>query len=332
LKSKKGYSLVEVVIALTVIIVVSATALTVVLYSISLRHAEINKSEAQNFAENMVECFKAANQDGLTPDEKKEEFFRLVEFAEGATFEQEDPHFPDIYTYTSETKKFIVGVNINYTDSDKTLDLPEVPERVGYSGSWIYDEAPGDKVATAVYEPNVYKINYEGLFGASNMNNPKEYTIETGTFSIAPPSSNADSFIGWYLDRECTTPAPETVAKGSYGEITVYAKWNCDHDHVGTVKVKPLALKEGIMTYNCKNCLNSYEAPIPATKSIKLLSIGNSFSVDATEYLWKLCAFAGVVDLVVGRMHIGGCSLNTHMSNIESGENAYTYQKSTKGC
>ena len=132
LKSKKGYSLVEVIIALSVIVVVSATALTVILYSISLRHAEINKAEAQNFAENVLECFKAANQNGLTAEAKKAEFFRLVEFAEGATFEQADPHFPGIYTYTSETKKFIVGINISYENFNNAADLTvEVIDKKG---------------------------------------------------------------------------------------------------------------------------------------------------------------------------------------------------------
>jgi hypothetical protein len=106
---------------------------------------------------------------------------------------------------------------------------------------------------------------------------------------------------------------------------------NCTHEYALTLEEEPLALLDGIKEYSCPICGDSYTEAIPATKSLKVLAIGNSFSVDATEYLWKLCAFAGVVDLVVGRMHIGGCSLNTHMSNIESGENAYTYQKSTKG-
>ena len=227
------------------------------------------------------------------------------------------------YTITLKVDGDTVG-EVKYTVSDKTLDLPEVPERIGYTGIWSYDEALGDKVATAVYEPTVYKINYEGLFGASNMNNPKEYTIETGTFSIAPPSSNADSFIGWYLDRECTTPAPESVAKGSYGEITVYAKWNCDHEHVGTVKVKPLALKDGIMTYNCKNCLNSYEDVISATKSIKLLAIGNSFSVDALEHIGGILVDLGVEDIVIMNLYIGGCSLDRHWDNMQQDLGAYT--------
>ena len=79
LKSKKGYSLVEVVIALSVIIVVSATALSVILYSITLRHAEINKAEAQNFAENVMECFvTVANDESVPVEQKSNEFERLV--------------------------------------------------------------------------------------------------------------------------------------------------------------------------------------------------------------------------------------------------------------
>ena len=85
IKSKKGYSLVEVIIALSVIVVVSATALTVILYSISLRHAEIHKSEAQNFAENVLECFvTVANDESVPMEQKSNEFERLVKFAEEA--------------------------------------------------------------------------------------------------------------------------------------------------------------------------------------------------------------------------------------------------------
>ena len=104
LKSKKGYSLVEVVIALSVIIVVSATALTVILYSITLRHAEINKSEAQNFAENVLECFNAADD--------TEEFERLVTFSEGVELKP----IPEwgAYTYTSIEKNFVVGITVDF--------------------------------------------------------------------------------------------------------------------------------------------------------------------------------------------------------------------------
>jgi prepilin-type N-terminal cleavage/methylation domain-containing protein len=125
IKSKKGYSLVEVIIALTVIVVVSATALTVILYSISLRHAEINKSQAQNFAENVMECFKAADD--------TEEFERLVKFSEGVELKP-IPEW-DAYTYTSIEKNFIVGITVDFE-----LERPEFSiEILDINGTKVMD-------------------------------------------------------------------------------------------------------------------------------------------------------------------------------------------------
>lgn len=55
---------------------------------------------------------------------------------------------------------------------------------------------------------------------------------------------------------------------------------------------------------------------------MKILSIGNSFSVDATEYLYKMAKAAGV-EIETYNMFIGGCSLETHEKNYLSGEAAY---------
>ena len=60
-------------------------------------------------------------------------------------------------------------------------------------------------------------------------------------------------------------------------------------------------------------------------KSLKVLAIGNSFSVDAMEYLWDICDSAGYDDVVLGNLYIGGCSLDTHWSNMQSGAAAYEY-------
>ncbi len=57
---------------------------------------------------------------------------------------------------------------------------------------------------------------------------------------------------------------------------------------------------------------------------MKILSIGNSFSVDATEYLYKMAQGAGV-ELETHNMYIGGCSLETHEKNYISGEAAYEF-------
>ena len=55
---------------------------------------------------------------------------------------------------------------------------------------------------------------------------------------------------------------------------------------------------------------------------MKLLSIGNSFSQDAQEWLHQI-AVANGVELETTNLMIGGCSLETHWNNMHSGEVAY---------
>ena len=73
--------------------------------------------------------------------------------------------------------------------------------------------------------------------------------------------------------------------------------------------------------------------PVPAAvpESIKILAIGNSFSVDAMEYVYQIARKAGVKTVVLGNLYIGGCDLTTHLSHARSNATAYTYYKNTKG-
>ena len=59
---------------------------------------------------------------------------------------------------------------------------------------------------------------------------------------------------------------------------------------------------------------------------LKILAIGNSFSQDAQAWLHQVLEAAGVENLVVNLM-IGGCTLETHWRNIETGEAAYGYEE-----
>ncbi len=56
---------------------------------------------------------------------------------------------------------------------------------------------------------------------------------------------------------------------------------------------------------------------------MKILCIGNSFSVDATRYLTEIARADGVT-LSVKNLFIGGCSLETHMQNVR--DNAANYR------
>ena len=68
-----------------------------------------------------------------------------------------------------------------------------------------------------------------------------------------------------------------------------------------------------------------------AEKSMYILAIGNSFSWDAMEYLAQILKEMGYTDVFLGNLYIGGCTLQTHASNVESGSAAYEYRTTVNG-
>lgn len=110
---KGGFSVVEAVIALTVVIIVSISALTVVLSSINAKQAAINKSYAQEYANSALESFKNANNHGS--------FVQNLHFAEGATGLSsigDTNSGSKEYTYTSASHAFTAKMTVSYPTSD----------------------------------------------------------------------------------------------------------------------------------------------------------------------------------------------------------------------
>ena len=70
---------------------------------------------------------------------------------------------------------------------------------------------------------------------------------------------------------------------------------------------------------------------VPDNTSISILAIGNSFSVDAMEYLYGYLRQAGYTDIFLGNLYIGGCTLQTHAGNITNGSAAYRYYTNSTG-
>ncbi len=66
-------------------------------------------------------------------------------------------------------------------------------------------------------------------------------------------------------------------------------------------------------------------------RSIKILAIGNSFSIDAMEYLWHILRAGGVEEVVLGDLFIGGCPVDLHAQNIKDNAHTYIYLKNTDG-
>ena len=107
---KGGYSLAEVVIALSLIVLVSIATVSVVLSSASARANVIHKRTAQNFADNVWECFKAA--------ETKDEFLSLIAFSEEVAL-TESPDDASVYTYHSEENRFSAQIRALFSEAGK---------------------------------------------------------------------------------------------------------------------------------------------------------------------------------------------------------------------
>ena len=71
----------------------------------------------------------------------------------------------------------------------------------------------------------------------------------------------------------------------------------------------------------------------PTHKSIKLLSIGHSFSGNVMDsYLWPLFEAGGYDEIVLGYLYYPGCSLERHWDYISNNKNEYErYSKNTFG-
>ena len=88
-----------------------------------------------------------------------------------------------------------------------------------------YQKVEKDEILTAEYTPHEYSITYLLDGGTNNRENPGSYTIESKEIILKEAGSRPGYFFdGWYLDAEYQK-ALTTIPKGSYGELTVYAKW-----------------------------------------------------------------------------------------------------------
>lgn len=67
-------------------------------------------------------------------------------------------------------------------------------------------------------------------------------------------------------------------------------------------------------------------------KSIKILSVGNSFSVDAMQnHLYQMFEAAGCTDIRLGILYIGGCSIDKHYDCIRLDTEEYEYYENVNG-
>lgn len=132
------------------------------------------------------------------------------------------------------------------------------------------------------------------------------------------------------------TTTPDQTTDGNTPDNTTSADVttgdpNCEHAYGESVVVAPaLALKDGEKVKTCSKCGHEVKEAIPMTKSLKILALGNSFTIDPTWHLWGICNDASI-DVIVANLYIGNCTLDKHWNNISNNLPAYSYYKNTNG-
>ncbi|MBR1929136.1 MAG: InlB B-repeat-containing protein [Paludibacteraceae bacterium] len=106
-----------------------------------------------------------------------------------------------------------------------------------------------DVTVTAAYSITNYTITYNNLNGASNTN-PMSYTVATADINLADPGERSGYvFKGWYDDAVYTNRVT-TIANGSTGDISLYAKWAVGYtitwqNGVGATNPTPTGIEDG---------------------------------------------------------------------------------------
>ncbi|MGE4454428.1 MAG: InlB B-repeat-containing protein, partial [Sphaerochaeta sp.] len=162
-----------------------------------------------------------------------------------------------------------------YTIVSETITL-ENPTRTGYTfGGWfVADDYSGTSVSQIVqgshediilhakWTPIVYTITYTLNGGtAPSPDNRGTYTIETDSWNLASPTRDYYTFNGWYANAGFTGNSVEQIAKGSHGDLALYAKW------------VPI---EYTITYSLKGEANDPDNPTTYTVETETFELGEA--------------------------------------------------------
>ncbi|MGN0387107.1 MAG: InlB B-repeat-containing protein [Lachnospiraceae bacterium] len=155
----------------------------------------------------------------------------------------EDPDAPVTYfiNYNLNGGTNSASNPTTYTNTMTSDIILEDPTRTGYEFTGWYESSScsgtpittiaqgstGDKTLYAGWKAISYTITYN-LNGGSVSGNPTTYTIESDDITLNNPTKSGYTFAGWYENEDCTGAKVTTIAKGSTGNKTFWAKWTTE--------------------------------------------------------------------------------------------------------
>lgn len=130
-----------------------------------------------------------------------------------------------------------IGYVTSYTVEGENISLP-TPNKdyYNFAGWYTNSDYNGDAIAEiqtsapqnyslyAKFTPIEYRICYI-LNGGDEVDNPTVYTVESDTITLLSPNKANHTFDGWYNSNGRRL---STIAKGSYGDLVLEARWTSD--------------------------------------------------------------------------------------------------------
>lgn len=141
------------------------------------------------------------------------------------------------------------------------------------------------------------------------------------TVTLTDTPALKDDFKAWFVTSPITLEADDKLI------FTI----KTDKGTTITKTIESVGRKLSFSTAK-KNTLSvTLDSSVQIEKSIKILAIGNSFSMDAMEYLYGILKDAGYNNIALGNLYKGGCSLEQHATIFAANSGGYTYYKNTTG-
>lgn len=160
------------------------------------------------------------------------------------------------------------GINDNTNPTSYTvLELPlelNVATKSGYLFAGWYDNAAfngtaltiltagttGNKTFYAKFvSTSTFNLTYVLNGGTNNAGNPATYSGADLPLTLLAPTKNGYNFVGWYDNVAFTGTAITSLAVGTTGNISLYAKWQAKEYSIGYV------LNGGLWTFSSRNAL-----------------------------------------------------------------------------
>ena len=189
--------------------------------------------------------------------------------------------------------------------------------------TWAYRQGATDK-GFANYTYN-QQMMYQAILKATL----QQVMVDPNVWALIPSGTTIQNLRTTSLKDGLTNVGARL--NDTYGDYAAALTWYCTltGESTDTITYRPSPIKESF---------DEIAEVTPSTKgdgefkSISILAVGNSFSVDAmTNHLYGMLEGAGYDDIHLGILYVGGCSIDMHYNYFKNNSASYEYMENTNG-